>query len=168
MARVNMTDSWLQSLAVAKGYQDHYDTVQPGLRLRASTKSKKWSVSVGSKGTRRYVALGGFPEVGIDDARRKAAEIRADGAQASTTTAGNGARPRPRSLAPGMKEDIYSLVEGDVILQWPEQLSYESFEELEAWMKLMLRKLQRRITGPQDHGVSTHFDDLFILGQQQN
>lgn len=165
-----MTDSWLQSLAVTKGYQDHYDTIQPGLRLRASARSKKWSVSVGSKDRRRYVALGQFPDVCVADARSKAAEIRAAGVADGRPGAanGNGRRKPRRRLMPGMKEDVYTLVEGDVVLQWPEQLSYESFQELDAWMKLMLHKLQRRITGPDSEDPESHFDDLFILGHQQN
>jgi hypothetical protein len=45
----------------------------------------------------------------------------------------------------GMKEDVFSLHEGDVTFQWPETISAESFEDLEDWMKLMLRKIKRSI-----------------------
>lgn len=45
----------------------------------------------------------------------------------------------------GIKEDVFSLKEGDVIFQWPESLSPESFEDLEAWAKIILRKIQRSV-----------------------
>ena len=44
-----------------------------------------------------------------------------------------------------MKEDIFTLDEGEVVLQWPERLSKESFEDLETWMGLQLRKIKRRV-----------------------
>ena len=44
-----------------------------------------------------------------------------------------------------MKEDVFSLTEGDVVLQWPELLSQESFEDLKAWADIVLRKIEREI-----------------------
>jgi hypothetical protein len=56
---------------------------------------------------------------------------------------------RQREMRPGMKEDVFTLKEGDVILQWPETLSAESFQDLEDWTKLLLRKIKRSIpAGP--------------------
>jgi hypothetical protein len=46
-----------------------------------------------------------------------------------------------------MKEDTFTLDEGDVVLQWPERLSQESYEDLESWMHLQLRKIKRRVVG---------------------
>ncbi len=46
---------------------------------------------------------------------------------------------------PGMKQDVFTLREGDVVLQWPESISPESYEDLESWTKLVLRKIQRHI-----------------------
>lgn len=51
------------------------------------------------------------------------------------------------------KEDVFTLDEGDVIFQWPATLSEGSFQDLEDWTKLMLRKIKRSIvdqTAPQD------------------
>lgn len=56
----------------------------------------------------------------------------------------HGAR-RKRQERPGMKEDVYTLPEGDVVLQWPDRLSQASFEEIEDWTRLMLRKLKRQV-----------------------
>lgn len=50
----------------------------------------------------------------------------------------------------GMKEDVFSLKEGDVVFQWPESLSKESFEDLEAWAKIILRKIQRSVVTDPD------------------
>ena len=45
----------------------------------------------------------------------------------------------------GMKEDVFTLEEGPVILQYPESLSQESFEDLESWLQLVIRKAKRSI-----------------------
>jgi len=55
---------------------------------------------------------------------------------------------KKREAQPGMKEDVFSLKEGDVVLQWPERISAESFQDLEDWTKLLLRKIKRSI--PED------------------
>jgi hypothetical protein len=51
-------------------------------------------------------------------------------------------------LKVGMKEDVFSLQEGDVTLQWPEAMSADSYQDLEDWTKLLLRKIKRSITAP--------------------
>lgn len=58
---------------------------------------------------------------------------------------------RKREAQPGMKEDVFSLKEGDVVLQWPERISAESFQDLEDWTKLLLRKIKRSISD-EPHG----------------
>lgn len=50
-----------------------------------------------------------------------------------------------REVPIGMKEDVFTLKEGDVVLQWPGQLSLESFKDLEEWTKLIMRKIQRHV-----------------------
>ena len=45
----------------------------------------------------------------------------------------------------GMKEDVFSLKEGDVVLQWPERLSAESFQDLQDWTEIVLRKIKRSV-----------------------
>jgi len=44
-----------------------------------------------------------------------------------------------------MKEDVFSLREGDVTLRWPESLSAESYQDLEDWTKLLFRKIKRAV-----------------------
>jgi hypothetical protein len=58
-------------------------------------------------------------------------------------------RPSPLMRRPpvtaGSKRDVFSLPEGEVVLQWPEPLSSESYEDFESWLKLVLRKVKRSV-----------------------
>lgn len=49
-----------------------------------------------------------------------------------------------REKAPGMKEDVFTLAEGDAVLQWPSSISQESYVDLKDWLDLMLRKIERQ------------------------
>ncbi|WP_339694139.1 hypothetical protein [Celeribacter baekdonensis] len=53
---------------------------------------------------------------------------------------------KKRELQPNMKEDICTLPEGDVVMQWPDTLSPDSYEDLKDWTELMLRKIARRVS----------------------
>ena len=53
--------------------------------------------------------------------------------------------PPIKPPAQGARQDVFSLDEGQVILQWPAQLSKESFEDFESWIELQLRKIKRSI-----------------------
>lgn len=48
-----------------------------------------------------------------------------------------------RSENPGMKEDVFSLDEGPVTLQWPERISKTSAQDLQDWLDLIGRKIKR-------------------------
>jgi hypothetical protein len=52
---------------------------------------------------------------------------------------------RRRAMQAGTKEDVFTLDEGQVVLQWPEQLSKESFDDFESWLQLVIRKAKRSI-----------------------
>jgi hypothetical protein len=43
----------------------------------------------------------------------------------------------------GIRQDIFTLEEGRVVLQWPDRLSAGSLEDFEDWLQLMLRKVRR-------------------------
>lgn len=46
----------------------------------------------------------------------------------------------------GFKQDVYNFADGgQVILQWPEGMSPESFEEFKDWIALELRKISRAV-----------------------
>lgn len=48
----------------------------------------------------------------------------------------------------GRKQDVFSLPEGEIVLEWPEPLSPESYEDFESWLKLVLRKVKRSVREP--------------------
>jgi hypothetical protein len=51
-------------------------------------------------------------------------------------------RPTPK---PGMRNDVFTLDEGEVILQWPDHMSPESYEDFEAWLDLIAKKAKRSV-----------------------
>lgn len=51
-------------------------------------------------------------------------------------------------MTTGFKEDVFSLDEGSVVLQWPERLSKISAQDLEDWLALIGRKIKRAADAP--------------------
>jgi hypothetical protein len=51
----------------------------------------------------------------------------------------------------GMNNDVFSLDEGQVTLEWPSRLSPESYEDLKAWLDLIAKKAKRAID-KENHG----------------
>ncbi len=49
-------------------------------------------------------------------------------------------RPAPK---PGMRNDVFTLDEGEVIIQWPDHMSPESYEDFESWLGLIAKKAKR-------------------------
>jgi len=47
-----------------------------------------------------------------------------------------------------MKEDVFSLPEGPVVIRYPARMSPESFSELEEFMHLWLRTTKRSTQAP--------------------
>lgn len=47
------------------------------------------------------------------------------------------------------RQDVFSLSEGPVTIQWPADLSPESFEDLSAWLDILKRKIGRSVKGQQ-------------------
>lgn len=66
-------------------------------------------------------------------------------------------RPRvQRQKGSGMKEDVFTLNEGDAVLQWPATLSSESYDDLKDWLGLMLRKIERQSISTEDSNQSSN------------
>lgn len=59
----------------------------------------------------------------------------------------NGGKLETKRLPPkpGMNSDVFTLEEGEVILQWPSQMSPESYEDFKDWIELMTRKAKRSV-----------------------
>lgn len=45
----------------------------------------------------------------------------------------------------GVKQDTFSLDEGQVMLQFPEKMSTASYEDFKDWIELQLRRIKRSI-----------------------
>jgi hypothetical protein len=63
----------------------------------------------------------------------------------SATPMVNPPKAPPIKPASGTRQDVFSLDEGVVVLQWPEKMSPESYEDFESWIQLQLRKIKRSI-----------------------
>lgn len=49
----------------------------------------------------------------------------------------------PLPIQQGAKQDIFSLDEGQAIIQWPANMSEDSFEDFKSWLKLLEKKIGR-------------------------
>ncbi len=51
------------------------------------------------------------------------------------------------AVEPGkdMKQSVFPLNEGDVVLQWPAAISQESYEDFKVWLDLMARRVEHSI-----------------------
>jgi hypothetical protein len=72
-------------------------------------------------------------------------------------------RPRPRTMleaqratgqlvgnpASGYRQDVFSLAEGPVTIQWPGSLSAESYKDLGDWLDILKRKIGRSVKEPE-------------------
>ena len=45
-----------------------------------------------------------------------------------------------------MNQDTFTLDEGQVVLQWPADISAESYDDLKAWLDLITRRMKRTVT----------------------
>jgi hypothetical protein len=59
--------------------------------------------------------------------------------------------PARQPMQPGMKEAVLPLTEGDVIVRYPDRISTQSFEDLEDWMQLMIRRMKRAVGDESSH-----------------
>jgi hypothetical protein len=61
-----------------------------------------------------------------------------------------------RKAEVGMKQEVFAMNEGDVVITWPESISAESFEDFSDWMKILLRKVQRNVKKDGDLPSGSH------------
>lgn len=60
-------------------------------------------------------------------------------------TLGSTAAPEVKPAIPRVRQDIWTLDEGPVILNYPAKMSAESYADFEAWINLQLKKIKRSI-----------------------
>jgi hypothetical protein len=72
--------------------------------------------------------------------------IKASAPTKESEDGGNG-KPSLRRIAPkpGMNNDVFTLDEGEVVLQWPTRMSPESYEDFKDWLDLIMRKAKRAV-----------------------
>lgn len=75
-----------------------------------------------------------------EDIRESIAETQKPMNPAPGTT-----KPEVPALKTGRLQEVFNLQEGQAILQLPEQMSPESYEDFEAWLQLVLRKAKRSV-----------------------
>jgi hypothetical protein len=51
----------------------------------------------------------------------------------------------PANPSAGVRQDVFSLTEGPVTIQWPATLSPESFQDLADWLDIVKRKIGRSV-----------------------
>jgi hypothetical protein len=52
----------------------------------------------------------------------------------------------PLAAKSGTRQDVFSLAEGQVTIQWPSVLSKESFQDIADWLKILERKIGRSVS----------------------
>jgi len=57
---------------------------------------------------------------------------------------------RRRIMQPGIKEDVFNLEEGTVVVQYPERLTKASFEDFESYLQLVIKKAKRSVESSDD------------------
>jgi hypothetical protein len=51
----------------------------------------------------------------------------------------------PPQQKPGMNNEVFALAEGEVTLQWPTNMSPESYEDFKEWLNLLAKKIKRTV-----------------------
>ncbi len=75
MKTIRMTDRWLRSVSASEGREEYADAIVRGLRLRVSSRSKKWSVMTRIDKKLKRIPIGDAPKIGLLDARERANQI---------------------------------------------------------------------------------------------
>jgi len=50
-----------------------------------------------------------------------------------------------------MKNDVFTLDEGQASLQWPAKMSQESYDDFKSWLDLIARKAKRSVVRKEAH-----------------
>lgn len=75
-----------------------------------------------------------------------ATQIQPDTTQSQLGTHPGSPQDTPRTSArPGTRQDVFSLVEGPVTIQWPAVISAESYQDLADWLDILKRKISRSV-----------------------
>lgn len=64
-----------------------------------------------------------------------------------------------RIMPAGTKEDVFTLDEGPVVLQWPDRISPTSAQDLEDWLALIIRKAKRQAEADENQSAEGEAGD---------
>lgn len=97
-----------------------------------------------------------YNEDANEDARPEAG---ASEPQANPSTT-NRVNPAQRSTTgnPSMRQDVFSIEEGAVTIEWPAALSVDSLKDIEDWLTIVKRKISRSVQKP-DAEAETDAED---------
>lgn len=86
----------------------------------------------------------GYTEPSNEDSTDKTTTRQAVRAVHTNLVAGP-ARLHASSGGSGMKQDVYPLSTGDVVLQWPTEMSSDDLDEFKDWLTLVTKKVTRTV-----------------------
>ena len=98
MNSVSMTDRWVNAVRVDQGRSEFSDAVTPGLRLRVSKRSKKWTLLTRKFGKQTRIAIGDYPAIGLREARGVAAELKSATSDSDLITSISQMRAKPSPM----------------------------------------------------------------------
>lgn len=61
---------------------------------------------------------------------------------------------QPRATGAGMMQDVFSIPEGSVVIQWPTSLSQESLQDVKDWLQIVTRKISRSLKQASNDGTA--------------
>ncbi len=68
----------------------------------------------------------------------------------------------------GVKQDIFTLEEGRVVVQWPEKLSAESFQDFEDLLSLIVRKAKRSVETPWNFEIISNLGSIHLASKDSD
>ena len=64
------------------------------------------------------------------------------------------------TMQPGIKEDVFNLEEGSVVVQYPDRLTQDSFEDFQSYLQLVIRKAKRSVIADGGSSLPASAKDL--------
>ncbi len=103
---------------------------------------------------RDAISFANFPEVGYTEHEQEE-EPMPEASVAPVAKTPPSVPPPSLAGAPtlGVRQDVFSLAEGPVTIQWPATLSPESFEDLGDWLDIVKRKIGRSVEAPKPFDI---------------
>jgi hypothetical protein len=86
----------------------------------------------------------------VNDDINAAQDVNVEPAARTTVPVTQREKRERKPMASGSKEDVFSLDEGAVIVQWPERIRGASAEDIADWLKLVGNKIKRAVDDSDD------------------